>query len=103
MLSLLFGDLPIQLRELKRRQPAMLFTFLGTLSLQLGHLLKLSDIPGKALLSFLLALVQTQRYFFFYLLFPNFKALTKKWMKDFFLLRKWGSQREMRREIGWGS
>ena len=55
----------------------MLFTFLGTLSLQLGHLFKLSNIPGKALLSFLVGLVQTQGYFFFYLLFPNFKALKK--------------------------
>lgn len=56
----------------------MLFTFLGTLSLQLSHLFKLFNIPGKALLSFLVSLVQSQEYFFFYLLFPNFKALTKK-------------------------
>lgn len=56
----------------------MLFTFFGTLSLQLGNLFKLSNTPGKALLSFLFGLVQTQRYFFFHLLIPNFKALIKK-------------------------
>lgn len=43
----------------------MLFTFLGTLSLQLSHLFKLFNIPGKALLSFLVSLVQSQEYFSF--------------------------------------
>lgn len=56
----------------------MLFTFLGILNLQLGYPFKLSNISGKGLLSFLFSLVQTQGYFFFYLLIPNFKTLIKK-------------------------
>lgn len=62
MLSLSCGDLQVHLRQLKKRQPAVLSTFFGTLSLQLGNLFKLFNIPGKTLLNFLFVLVQTQGY-----------------------------------------
>lgn len=81
----------------------MLFIFLGTLSLQLGHLFKLPNIPGKALLSFLVSLVQTQGYFFFYLLFPNFNFNKKMDEGHFPWKNKWGSQSEKGRDIAWES